>query len=62
MDEKLQELVQAIEKAEEAKRKFVKANPKGTGDRKQRLALYDEVERARKALRDYKRFNPHLYP
>jgi len=62
MDEQLQKLLNAIEEAEEAKRQFVKANPKGEGDRKQRLALYNEVERARKALRDYKRFNPQLYP
>lgn len=60
MDEKLQELEQAIVEAEEAKRQFVKDNPNGTGDKKERMRLYNEVERARKALREYKRMNPHL--
>lgn len=60
MDEKLQELEQAIIEAEEAKRQFVKENPNGTGDKKERMRLYNEVERARKALREYKRMNPHL--
>ncbi len=60
MDEKLQKLEQAIVEAEEAKRQFVKDNPNGTGDKKERMRLYNEVERARKALREYKRMNPHL--
>lgn len=60
MDEKLQELEQAIVDAEEAKRQFVKENPNGAGDKKERMRLYNEVERARKALREYKRMNPHL--
>lgn len=60
MDQKLEELEQAIIEAEEAKRQFVKENPNGTGDKKERMRLYNEVERARKALRDYKRMNPHL--
>ncbi|GGX40496.1 hypothetical protein [Saccharospirillum salsuginis] len=60
MDEKLQELEQAIVEAEEAKRQFVKENPNGTGDKQERMRLYNEVERARKALREYKRMNPHL--
>lgn len=61
MDEKFQELLSDIHKAEDEKRRFVKANPRGSGDRRKRRLLYDEVERARKALRDYKRMNPHLY-
>ncbi len=60
MDEKLEELERAIVEAEEAKRQFVKDNPNGTGDKKERMRLYNEVERARKALREYKRLNPHL--
>jgi len=60
MDEKLQELEQAIVEAEEAKRQFVKENPNGTGDKQERMRLYNDVERARKALREYKRMNPHL--
>lgn len=60
MDQKLEELEQAIIVAEEAKRQFVKENPNGTGDKKERMRLYNEVERARKALREYKRMNPHL--
>lgn len=60
MDQKLEELEQAIIEAEEAKRQFVKENPNGTGDKKERMRLYNEVERARKALREYKRMNPHL--
>lgn len=61
MDKILQELTSAIELAEEEKRQFVTANPKGTGDREKRLQLYSKVEKARKALREYKRMNPHLF-
>lgn len=61
MDKILQELTHAIELAEENKRQFVVANPKRTGDREKRLKLYGEVEKARKALREYKRMNPHLF-
>lgn len=61
MDKILQELTSIIELAEEEKRLFVTANPKGTGDREKRLQLYGKVEKARKALREYKRMNPHLF-
>ncbi len=57
MDERLQELEKAIAEAEEAKRQFVKENPRGEDDRDERLRLYNKVERARKALREYKRLN-----
>ncbi|HET8904991.1 hypothetical protein [Saccharospirillum alexandrii] len=60
MDQKLEELEQAIVEAEEAKRQFVRENPNGTGSKDDRMRLYNDVERARKALRDYKRMNPHL--
>lgn len=60
MDQKLQELEQAIVDAEEAKRQFVQENPNGSGDKTERMRLYNKVERARKELREYKRLNPHL--
>lgn len=60
MDEKLQALEQAIEDAEAEKRAFVKENPNGAGDKSERIRLYGKVENARKALRDFKRANPHL--
>lgn len=60
MDDKLIALEQAIEDAEVDKRSFVKENPNGTGDKSERIRLYGQVEAARKALRDYKRANPHL--
>jgi protein subunit release factor A len=60
MDSKLEALEQAIETAEAEKRAFVKENPNGTGDKAERIRLYNQVESARKALRDYKRANPHL--
>lgn len=50
----LDALEQAIVDAEERKREFVKENPNGAGDKKERTRLYTEVERARKALREYK--------
>lgn len=61
MDERFQELLQAIHEAEEKKRQFVSTNPNGCGDREQRLHLYNQVEKARKALQEHKRWNPHLY-
>ncbi|GGX64939.1 hypothetical protein [Saccharospirillum salsuginis] len=61
MDEKFKELLSEIYRTEDEKRRFVRGNPRGSGDRRERRFLYDEVERARKALRDYKRMNPHLY-
>jgi hypothetical protein len=60
MDEQLQALEQAIEDAEAEKRAFVKENPNGAGDKSERIRLYGKVENARKALREYKRANPHL--
>lgn len=60
MDEQLVALENAIEQAEAEKRAFVKENPNGTGDKAERIQLYGKVENARKALRDYKRANPHL--
>lgn len=60
MDERLIELEKAIEVTELEKRTFVKENPSGAGDKEERIKLYTNVERARKALRDYKRANPHL--
>lgn len=50
----LEALEQAIVDAEERKRAFVKENPNGTGDKNERTRLYTEVERARKALREFK--------
>ncbi|MEX1058049.1 MAG: hypothetical protein WED11_09965 [Natronospirillum sp.] len=47
-------LEQTITDAEERKREFVKENPNGTGDKKERTRLYTDVERARKALREFK--------
>ena len=60
MDEQLKALESAIENAEAEKRAFVKENPNGAGDKGERMRLYTNVENARKALRDYKRANPHL--
>jgi hypothetical protein len=60
MDEQLEALEQAIEDAEANKRAFVKEHPNGAGDKDERIRLYGKVEGARKALRDYKRANPHL--
>lgn len=50
----LEELERAIDTAEQKKREFVRDNPGGSGDSKERARLYAEVERARKALREYK--------
>ncbi len=50
----LQKLEQEIEQAEQRKREFVKENPNGAGDKAERNRLYTDVERARKALREYK--------
>ncbi|MCH8552823.1 MAG: hypothetical protein LAT62_12870 [Natronospirillum sp.] len=50
----LETLEQAITDAEERKRQFVREHPNGAGDRTERTRLYAEVERARKALREYK--------
>jgi len=50
----LDALEQAITDAEERKREFVKEHPNGTGDKSERTRLYTDVERARKALREYK--------
>ncbi|TGG90789.1 hypothetical protein E4656_17795 [Natronospirillum operosum] len=50
----LEALEQAITDAEERKRQFVKEHPNGSGDKQERTRLYAEVERARKALREYK--------
>ncbi|WP_320824015.1 hypothetical protein [Reinekea sp.] len=60
MDQELDALEQAIEQAEVEKRAFVKENPNGGGDKSERMRLYGKVEGARKALRNYKRANPHL--
>lgn len=60
MDEQLEALEFAIEQAEIEKRAFVKENPNGGGDKAERMRLYGQVEGARKALRNYKRANPHL--
>jgi len=60
MDQKLEELEQGIIQAEEIKRQFVRDYPNGTGSKEERMRLYNDVERARKALREYKRLNPHL--
>jgi len=60
MDEQLDALELAIEQAEVEKRAFVKENPNGGGDKDERMRLYGNVERSRKALREYKRANPHL--
>lgn len=61
MDAKYQELLQTIEDAEDIKRQFVRANPNGSGDAGERRRLYDQVEQARRALREYKRLNPELF-
>ena len=50
----LEALEQAITDAEERKRDFVKENPNGAGDKKERTRFYTDVERARKALREFK--------
>lgn len=60
MDTELEALEQAIEDAEAAKRAFVQENPNGAGDKAERMRLYTNVEMARKALREYKKANPHL--
>jgi hypothetical protein len=60
MDQELDGLEHAIEQAEVEKRAFVKENPTGGGDKSERMRLYGKVEGARKALRNYKRANPHL--
>lgn len=59
MDE-LERLEQAIEEAEVNKKEFVKNNPTGEGDSETRSKLYIEVEKARKALRQYKIQHPEL--
>lgn len=60
MDQTIDALEKAIEIAELEKRAFVKENPNGAGDKSERIRLYNEVEMARKKLRDYKRLNPEL--
>ncbi len=60
MDPQVEALELAIEQAEANKRAFVKENPNGGGDKSERVRLYGCVENGRKALRDYKRANPHL--
>lgn len=60
MDSQLEALEQAIENAEAEKRAFVKENPNGAGDKAERMRLYNQVEAARKSLREYKKANPHL--
>ena len=50
----LEKLEQAIVEAEERKREYIKGNPVGEGDKATKIALYTEVEHARKALRAYK--------
>jgi len=59
MDE-LHALEQAIVDAEARKREFVKNNPNGAGDKTERNRLYNDVERARRNLRQYKLSHPHL--
>lgn len=60
LQDQLEALETAIEDAEAEKRAFVKDNPNGAGDKKERVRLYGKVEGARKALRDFKRANPQL--
>ncbi|MFY0664586.1 MAG: hypothetical protein JXQ97_08170 [Natronospirillum sp.] len=50
----LEALEQAITDAEERKRQFVRDHPNGTGDKQERTKLYTDVERARRALREFK--------
>ncbi|WP_119394206.1 hypothetical protein [Salinibius halmophilus] len=57
---KLEALERAIDDAEAAKREFVKDNPAGTGDKKERAKLYNAVEQARKELRAFKLAHPEL--
>lgn len=59
MDE-LEQLEQAIEEAEARKKAFVKSNATGEGDPTERSRLYIDVEKARKALREYKLQHPEL--
>lgn len=59
MDE-IERLEQAIEDAELKKKEFVKQNPTGEGDSDVRSKLYIDVEKARKALREYKLHHPEL--
>ncbi len=47
-------LEQAIEDAEKRKREFVREHADGSGDPAERKRLYNEVERARRALREFK--------
>jgi len=61
LDTEYEKLLNSIEIAEDTKRRFVRANPNGSGDTQERRRLYDQVEQARRALRDYKRHNPHLF-
>ena len=58
--EQLQQLEQAIVDAEVLKREFVKEFPTGTGDKTERHKIYNQVERARRDLRDYKIQHPEL--
>jgi hypothetical protein len=58
--EQLNALETAIDNAEEAKREFVKNNPAGSGDKAERSGFYNGVERARKALREFKVANPEV--
>ena len=58
--EQLAQLEQAIVDAETLKREFVKEFPTGTGDQSERHRIYNQVERARRALRDFKIQHPEL--
>jgi len=58
--EVLEQLEQAIVDAEALKRAYVKENPTGTGNQAERNGIYNQVEKARKTLREFKIDNPHL--
>ncbi|BCE01595.1 hypothetical protein [Marinicellulosiphila megalodicopiae] len=58
--DRLKELEDAITQAEQLKRDFVANNPAGAGDKQTRHKIYNQVERARRALRDYKQSLPDL--
>ena len=60
MDE-LDRLEQRLEEAEAKKKEFVRNNPKGEGDKAERSRLYIDVEKARKALRQYRLHHPELF-
>ena len=58
--QQLEALENAIDEAEAVKREFVKNNPAGTGDKAERSRMYNDVERARKVLREFKIQNPQV--